>query len=128
MPELESVIEAIRVMNPKKGVYGGEGWANYAAAYFNDVQRFFEGFSNKMKRSGVIVWVIGNSILQGIEVKTDEFTSKVALKNGFVSSDGGIHILREKRNGSSIVSSSVRANAPKKPTHLYEAAVILRRN
>ena len=42
LPELQKVIESIRQRNTEKGTYGGGGWANCAAAYFNDCDRFFE--------------------------------------------------------------------------------------
>jgi len=34
MPELSQVIKTIRTQCPEKGIYGGNGWANYAATYF----------------------------------------------------------------------------------------------
>lgn len=127
MPELSEVIETIRKQCPEKGTYGGNGWANYAATYFNDVNRFFHDFKNKMKRNGIMVWIVGNSILQGIEVKTEEYLAKIAESQGLKRVDGGIHILRKKRIGSSIVNTHVRSQAPANTTVLYEAAVILRR-
>jgi hypothetical protein len=127
VPELTEVIETIRKQHPEKGIYGGNGWANYAATYFNDVNRFFNDFKNKMKRDGIMVWVLGNSILQGIEVKTEEYLAKIAESHGLKRVDGGIHILRKKRIGSSIINTHVRSQAPANTTVLYEAAVILRR-
>lgn len=127
MPELTQVIETIRKQHPEKGIYGGNGWANYAATYFNDVNRFFNEFKNKMKRDGIMVWVLGNSILQGIEVKTEEYLAKIAESHGLKRVDGGIHILRKKRIGSSIVNTHVRSQTPANNAVLYEAAVILRR-
>jgi DNA modification methylase len=127
MPELAQVIETIRKQRHEKGIYGGNGWANYAATYFNDVNRFFNDFKRKMKRNGIMVWVLGNSILQGIEVKTEEYLAKIAESHGLKRVDGGIHILRRKRIGSSIVNTHVRSQTPANTTVLYEAAVVLRR-
>jgi hypothetical protein len=124
LPELEDVIEEIRGRNPHKGTYGGHGWANYAATYFDDVSRFFEQFYHKMKSGGVLVWVVGNSVLQGIEVKTDRFTAEIAEHHNFKKE--AIHRVREKRVGSSIVNTHVRSK-PKKPVQLYESALVLRK-
>ena len=40
LPHLVECLEELRARNMEKGVYGGRGWANYAAVYFNDCQRF----------------------------------------------------------------------------------------
>ena len=122
LPELEKVIQKIRERNPQKGIYGGRGWANYASTYFNDANKFFELIYPKMKKNGIMAWVLGNSILQGIEVRTEEFIAKIAHLQGFEVE--GIHRIRKKRIGSSIINTSVRTK-PTKPTELYEAAVIL---
>src|SRR3990172_1358965 len=34
--DLEEQLQTLRKINPDKGIYGGRGWANYAASYFND--------------------------------------------------------------------------------------------
>ncbi|HLK57656.1 MAG TPA: DNA methyltransferase, partial [Chthonomonadaceae bacterium] len=39
LPDLEAVLDRLRKTNTAKGIYGGEGWANYAAQYFNDTDR-----------------------------------------------------------------------------------------
>jgi len=41
--DLETTLEHLRTLHPEKGVYGGNGWANYAAAYLNDCRRFSDG-------------------------------------------------------------------------------------
>lgn len=122
-PELAEVIAQVRELNPGKGVYGGAGWANYAATYFNDCARFCEGTARVMKREGLVVVVIGNNILQGLEIKTDEFFAAIAERYGFVVR--AMHCVRKKRTGSSIVNSSVRANGDRRATELYETAVEL---
>ena len=40
LPVLEKELEEIRQINPVKGVYGGNGWANYICTYMNDLDRF----------------------------------------------------------------------------------------
>jgi excisionase family DNA binding protein len=122
-PELAAVIAGVRESNPGKGVYGGAGWANYAATYFNDCARFCEGTARVMKQGGLVVVVIGNNILQGREVKTDEFFAGIAERYGFVVR--ALHRVRQKRTGSSIVNSSVRVNGERQATVLYETAVEL---
>ena len=34
--ELDHILAKVRACNPDKGLYGGRGWANYIATYFND--------------------------------------------------------------------------------------------
>lgn len=124
IPELHEVVDLIRAQNPEKGEYGGRGWANYAASYFNDCDRFCKIARAVMKPGGTVVVVIGNNILQGIEVKTDEFFARIAEAHGFHVVR--MHLVRKKRTGSSIVNSSVRAGATKKRCELYETAVELK--
>ncbi len=73
LAELADIIMAIRSTNNDRGTYGGAGWANYVATYFNDTYRFCRILSNLLRERGVAVIVLGNSIIQGIEVKTDLF-------------------------------------------------------
>ena len=42
LPELAETITKIRHRNFEKGPYGGPGWANYVATYFNDTLRFWK--------------------------------------------------------------------------------------
>ena len=120
-PELHALLERVRSRNPEKGVYGGAGWANYAATYLNDCGRFCRVVHRHMKPGGHVVVVIGNNILQGIEVRMDEIFAQIARRNGFQLR--GMHRVRKKRTGSSIVDSSVRAGTARKRTELYETAV-----
>ena len=124
-PELEARLAELRALHPEKGAYGGAGWANYAVTYFNDCARFCQVTAKVMKPGGLVVVVIGNNILQGIEFKTDEFFAHIAEDAGFETV--GLHQVRKKRTGSSIVNSSVRVGVTKKRTALYETAVELRR-
>lgn len=124
LPELQAVLDEIRGRNPEKGVYGGGGWANYAAVYFNDCNTFFEVTRRAMKPDGLVVVVIGNNIVQGVHVETDRLLARIAERHGFRVEE--MHRVRTKRTGSSIVNSSVRAGVTKKPVELYETAVELR--
>jgi SAM-dependent methyltransferase len=124
MPELEEVLDLVRAAHPEKGVYGGRGWANYAVQYFNDADRFARSLAYALKPGGRCVVVIGNSVLQGVEVRVDEFLVRIADRHGLRCD--GIHLLRTKRVGNSIIRSSVR-NAAASAVSLYEVAVILRR-
>ena len=122
-PRLRQVIADVRLQNPEKGVYGGNGWANYAARYFNDCARFASGMRWCLRPGGTGLVVIGNSILQGVPIATDEFLGEIAVESGLELVD--IHIPRDTRVGSSIVNSSVRAGSSK-GTRLYESIVELR--
>ncbi|MBV9850657.1 MAG: site-specific DNA-methyltransferase [Armatimonadetes bacterium] len=124
LPELEERIQAIGEMHPEKGIYGGGGWANYAVEYFNDCHRIGVGLQYALKPGGVAVFVLGNSITQGIELVTDRYFGQIGELCGLHLED--IHLLREKRVGNSVVNSSVRNGQPTKAT-LYETAVVLRK-
>jgi len=123
-PELEGKLAELRSLHPEKGAYGGAGWANYAATYFNDCARFCDVTARVMAPGGLVVVVIGNNILQGVEFKTDEFFAHIAEQYGFEIQE--LHRVRKKRTGSSIINSSVRVGTAKERTELYETAIELR--
>ena len=124
LPHLAECLEELRARNMEKGVYGGRGWANYAAVYFNDCQRFCALTRERMRPDGTVVVVIGNNILQGIEFQTDKLFAEIAEQEGFEIV--ALHEVRKKRTGNSIVNSSVRRGTVKQQTRLYETAVELR--
>ena len=69
--------------------------------------------------------VIGNNIIQSIEVSTDVFLAGIAEQLGYTVVE--LHRARKKRTGSSVVSSSVRVGTTRrKKPELYETAVELR--
>ena len=121
---IREAIAEVRTRNPDKGIYGGNGWANYAARYFNDCARFLDGAARCLRPGATALVVIGNSILQGVPIPTDRYLSAIAESRGFAVA--GIHVPRETRVGSSIVDSSVRAGKANGGT-LYESVVELRR-
>ena len=123
-PDLRSTLASIEQQNPDRGVYGGRGWANYAARYFNDCVRFADGARWCLRKGGTALVVIGNSILQGIPVSTDAFLGELAAERGLDLVD--IHIPRNSRVGSSIINSSVRAGQAN-GHRLYESVVELRK-
>jgi excisionase family DNA binding protein len=122
--ELSDLIVQLRKRNPEKGAYGGPGWANYAASYFNDCDTFCKLAFKAMKPGGTAVVVIGNNILQGIEFATDRFFAQIADDAGFEVVE--LHEVRSKRTGGSILNSSVRSGTVRQRTRLYETAIQLR--
>ena len=122
--ELRRILEQLREINPEKGPYGGCGWANYAATYFNDCAKFLKQTRRILKRGAPVVVVIGNNILQGIEIKTEKFFAQIGQELGFDVI--AIHKVRTKRTGSSIINSSVRKEAKTRSIELYECALELR--
>jgi hypothetical protein len=121
-PELSSTLGSLRQTRTEKGPYGGPGWANYVAAYFNDCSRFCRVLKRALTRRGVAVVVIGNSIIQGHEIKTDLVLADIARQHGFALV--GVQQIRTKRVGASITTSAVRQGKRSQAT-LYENAVIL---
>jgi DNA modification methylase len=123
--DLAERLEDLRGRRKEKGVYGGNGWANYAAAYFNDCYRFAQGMDYVLKPGGTALVVIGNSILQGILIPTDLYLAKIAESVGLELVD--IHVPRATRVGNSIIQSDVRVAKAKDSHQLYEAVVELRK-
>lgn len=120
---LERILSQLRKLSPEKGQYGGRGWANYAASYFNDCDRFLAALKRILARGGTGVIVVGNSILQGVNVPVQDLIGDIAGMHGLAVD--GIYRLRHKRVGDSITSSSVRSGASK--VTLDESAVVVRR-
>ena len=123
-PELSRALVALRRTREEKGAYGGPGWANYVASYFNDCHRFCGVLKRALTRGGVGVIVIGNSIIQGHEMKTDMILADIARQSGLALI--GVQQIRTKRVGASITKSAVRRGSTSKAT-LYESAVILKK-
>jgi DNA modification methylase len=123
--DLPEKLEALRKTNTEKGIYGGNGWANYAATYFNDCYKFATQAQYCLKVGGVALVVIGNSILQGIMIPTDEYLAAIARNVGLeiVSID----VPRAMRVGSSIIQSDVRSVKANSKHRLYEAVVTLKK-
>jgi DNA modification methylase len=125
-PELARAIDELRALNPHKGFYGGSGWANYVATYFNDTDRFLRVIKRQLKPGAHALVVVGNSIIQGMEFRVDELVAQMAVRYRLRAETC---IVRTKRVGNSIIDSSVRnpiADSPERSTRLYDAAVILR--
>lgn len=122
---LNEDIAAIRSRNTEKGVYGGAGWANYVATYFNDTYSFCKVLRRLLRPNGVGVIVLGNSIIQGVEIRTDDYFGKIAELCGLEFEENVL--LRKKRTGSSIIQSSVRVDKASTRTVLYESAIVLRK-
>jgi SAM-dependent methyltransferase len=123
-PGLEKLLAEIRSVGVERGSYGGRGWANYAATYFNDTNCFCRVASQLLKPGARAVVVVGNSILQGVEIPIDNILADLASRHGLTVES--IHVVRQKRVGASIVASSVRQGA-RTTAKLYESAVVLRR-
>lgn len=125
LPELAEIVTEIRKRNAGKGPYGGPGWANYVATYFNDTIRFWKVAASLLKPNSAAVIVLGNSIIQGVEVKTDYFFGKIAELSS-LKFENTIR-LRDKRTGTSIIQSSVRVDKAEVKTVLYESAIVVRK-
>ena len=82
LPQLEEEIAEIRRINGDRGVYGGNGWANYVASYMNDLDRFCVLLGKILKPGGTAVIVVGNSVVQGREIKVEESLCEIAELRG----------------------------------------------
>lgn len=124
-PELSELIRTLRSTNAERGPYGGPGWANYVARYFNDTRRFLDLLSRLLARGGTAVIVVGNSIIQGISIDVPRYLAQIAEGCGLLHDRSDV--VRAKRVGSSIVGSSVRRDDGRLDGSLSEVAVVLRR-
>lgn len=122
---LPETLQHLRTLNTDKGVYGGSGWANYAAAYFNDCYRLMKAFDVLLQPNGSAFIVIGNSILQGVSIPTDSYIAEIATQIGLHVK--GIHVARTRRVGNSIIQSSVRVGKPSSQKKLYEVVIELQK-
>jgi len=120
---LERILSGLRKLSPEKGQYGGRGWANYAASYFNDCDRLLIALKRVLARGGTGVIVVGNSILQGVNVPVQDIIGDIAKMRGLTLE--GIYQLRNKRVGNSITASSARIGTSK--ATLDESAVVVRK-
>jgi hypothetical protein len=121
---LQQTLARLRETRVEKGAYGGPGWANYVATYFNDCFRFMAQLKPLLARNGAGVIVIGNSIIQGIDIRTEAILGEIGVLHGLKLE--GIHCIREKRVGASITQSSVRQGERSKAV-LSEFAVVVRK-
>ncbi len=124
LEELDRLIESLRRTRPAEKTYGGPGWANYVAAYFNDSRRFLRRLASCLRPGAAAVVVLGNSIIQGHEVRTDGILAQIARREGF--REESLECARDRRVGDSITRSDVRRGDPSDAV-LYEKALILRR-
>jgi DNA modification methylase len=123
--DLADKLAELRQKKVERGIYGGNGWANYAASYFNDCYKLAEGLAYVLKPGGHALVVLGNSILQGIMFPTDKYFGQISQEAGLEVVQ--IDIPRATRVGNSIIQSSVRTEKAKKKHSLYEAIVELRK-
>ncbi|HPA44857.1 MAG TPA: DNA methyltransferase [bacterium] len=123
--ELQQTLDLLRTKGTDRGIYGGNGWANYAATYFNDCHQFLRCAHRVLKKGGTALIVIGNSILQGTMIPTDRHLAKIGELVGLELV--GIQIPRATRVGNSIIQSDVRVGKAKKSDSLYESVVELRK-
>lgn len=122
----EALVEQIghlREVKAERGIYGGKGWANYAASYFNDCYKFAHALNYILKPGAQAFVVIGNSILQGMMIPTDQYLGEIAERAGLRLVD--IQTPRSTRVGNSIIQSEVRVEKAENHHRLYEAVVHL---
>jgi DNA modification methylase len=123
--DLAERIATVRQCNPARGIYGGNGWANYATSYFNDCYKLANGIKYVLKPGGTALVVIGNSILQGVFMPTDRHFGEIAAAVGLELI--GITTPRAARVGNSIIKSKVRVAQAQDDQQLYEAIVEVRK-
>jgi DNA modification methylase len=124
LKEVEKILENLREIRTDRGAYGGPGWANYVASYFNDCFRFIAALKRLLAPGRVGVVVIGNSIIQGLDIRTEKILAEIGAMQGLTLE--GLYCIREKRVGASITQSSVRYGERNNAV-LSEWAVVFRK-
>lgn len=119
--ELSDILRQLRQTRTEKGAYGGPGWANYVAAYFNDGFRLMSAMKRLLAKKGTGVVVVGNSIIQGINIEVERYLGEIAELNGL--SLEAVYRIRDKRVGASITRSTVR-QGERTSAVLSESAVV----
>ncbi len=122
--ELTAVLDRLRQIRIEKKAYGGPGWANYVATYFNDSHRFLSTLHRLLRPGSFGVIVVGNSIIQGQEIKVADFLAEIAVAQGFRQAQ--VECVRSKRVGNSITTSAIRKGKRSKAV-LSESIVILKK-
>ena len=122
-PGLTALITEVAQRNPGRGAYSGQGWANYAVQYFNDSYKMCAQLKYVLRPGAHAVFVLGNSIVQGVEIPVDRIFGEIGQLHGLELAD--IHMLRTKRVGNSTVKSAARYGLGGGAA-LYETAVVLR--
>jgi hypothetical protein len=122
---LTEILKELRATRTEQRSYGGPGWANYVTTYFNDCHRFMATLKRVLAHNGVGVVVIGNSIIQGSDIRTEQLLGEIGVMQGLTLE--GVYCIRDKRVGASITQSSVRQGLRSKAT-LSEFAVVVRKS
>ena len=74
---LESVTDEIRKQEPEREELGGPGWARYVNRYFNDLGNGFEQQYRLLKPDSHAVYVVGNSVIKGVNVPVGEIIAEM---------------------------------------------------
>lgn len=69
---------------------------NYVLKYFNKMERHLEGIESVVSDEGKLAYTVGNSILKGVEVPTDEILAEMFRAHGFEN----VLITRERKRNS----------------------------
>lgn len=124
LPDALHLIDTLCQKHPSAGVYGGRGWASYVATYLNASARFLRDVLTVVKPSGMVLIVIGNSVIQGIPIPTEHLIRQMAEWHGFHTVD--CRCIQSKRIGSSVLATR-KAMTPSTTANLSEWLIVLQR-
>jgi DNA modification methylase len=122
---LERQLKKIRALKREGDKNWGVGWANYVVSYFNDSSRLFDQLKWLLKPRASAVIVVGNSFIQGHEIRVEQVLADIAREKGFKVTQN--RILRDKRVGTSILNSHIRNNHKETKRSLYEAGLVIQK-
>lgn len=74
---LRNVTDDIRQEEPEREELGGPGWARYVTRYFNDTGHAFEQHYRLLTPDSYAVYVVGNSVIKGINVPVGEILAEM---------------------------------------------------
>lgn len=120
--ELDSAIEQIKT-NDKKFTRE-RSWE--VTAFYHDYQKSIEAISKTVKKSGYVVYVVGNRRVRNVELPLDVITYKMFEKLGFTHKITHVRDILNKRMPSKASPSD--AVGGQIPTMTQEYIVVMRKN
>lgn len=99
---LDSVVDEITRKEPEREHLGGPGWARYVKRYFNDTGHAFEQHYKLLSPGSYAVYVVGNSVIKGVNVPTGEILAEMVDKHFKFEIVGAPEYSSNKRNASSL--------------------------
>jgi len=114
---LDNTIQEISKMDNKR--------AYDVIAFYSDYKKSIENISRLVKKEGIVVYVVGNRKVKGVEIPNDEITKKFFERNGFKHIETIIREIPTKKMPRR--NSPTNITGKKDTTMNYEYIVVLKK-